>query len=171
MSRTTVRRAATLAGLLLSVPLFGACGDDADSTAGDPPAAQEADAGAGAEADGLDPADSGVPEECAEAFPVAFGAPDLKALTLLPADWPEPPAGATLCQTTSTADGSIETADYATDAPAEEVLSAYESALAPSYDVARNDEGLGEVLTGTAGSVVFELSTRDGAYSIAFSPS
>ena len=111
--------------------------------------------------------DSGIPEACLDAYPAAFTAPDLADATLLPGDWPEPPTGATLCQTTGTADGAVETADYATDAPAAEVLDAYEAALS-AYDVAREDQGLGEQLSGTADGVLFEITTRDGAYSVTF---
>ncbi|HEY0888895.1 MAG TPA: hypothetical protein VGE38_04720 [Nocardioides sp.] len=163
MSRPPFRRTAALAGLLLTALPLAACGDDT-------PSVDASDSSAGQEPDvALDQVGSGVPEACTDAFPVAIGAPDLGSLTLLPDDWPAAPTGATLCQTSSTLDGSIETVDYATEATADEVLAAYEAALAPSHEVARDDQGLGEVLTGTAGPVVFELSTRDGAYTIAFS--
>jgi hypothetical protein len=111
--------------------------------------------------------DSGVPEECLTAFPVAMSAPDLGEVTLLPADWPEAPEGATLCQTGATLDGGVETVDYVTDRAAADVLADYEAALS-GYDVVRADEGLGEQLSGTAGSVSFEITTRDGAYSVLF---
>lgn len=145
------------AGLLATALLVG-CG-------GDP-------SGAAAPAPGVDDLqqtqrDSGVPEACLTAFPVAMDAPDLGEVTLLPADWPEAPEGATLCQTSATLDGGVETVDYATDRPAADVLAAYEAALS-GYDVVRADEGLGEQLSGTAGSVSFEITTRDGAYSVLF---
>lgn len=112
-------------------------------------------------------AESGVPEECLTAYPVAMTAPDLGDVELVPADWPGEPGGATLCQTTSTADGSIETVDFAATMPAAEVLDHYEAALADA-GVVRADEGLGEQLSGSTGGVDFEITTRDGAYSVVF---
>ena len=109
--------------------------------------------------------DSGVPEACLDAFPVAMTAPDLADVSLLPAEGPAAPAGATLCQTSSTADGAYQTADYATDDDPAAVLDAWETALA-DFSPTRGDEGAGEQLAGTAGAVAFEITTRDGAFSV-----
>jgi hypothetical protein len=113
-------------------------------------------------------ADSGVPEECLEAFPVAIGEADLADLSLVPGDWPEGPVDATLCQTSSTIEGNLETADYATEATGAEVLDAFQAALPAGYEATREDKGQGDVLTGSAGEVFFQVSTRDGAYTVTF---
>lgn len=113
-------------------------------------------------------ADSGVPEECLEAFPVAVGEADLADLSLVPGDWPESPVDATLCQTSSTAEGNLETADYATEASGAEVLDAFQAALPAGYEAAREDKGQGDMLNGSAGEVFFQVSTRDGAYTVTF---
>lgn len=156
MNRIVKTLAGGTAGLLAAALLVG-CG-------GDPSGAAAAPA-----VDDLQQTqrDSGVPEECLTAFPVAMDAPDLGEVTLLPADWPQAPEGATLCQTSATLDGGVETVDYATDRAAADVLAAYEAALS-GYDVVRADQGLGEQLSGTVGSVSFEITTRDGAYSVLF---
>lgn len=150
--------AAWMAGLVASAVLVG-CGAEDPSE----PGAQ----GVGTDDLQHSQVESGVPETCLEAFPVAMTAPEPADITLMPADWPEAPAGATLCQTSSTMDGGVEIADYATDAPGADVLDDYEAALS-AYDVVRADEGLGDQLSGTAGSISFEVTTRDGAYSITF---
>lgn len=155
------KAATTVAAIALSSALLVGCtGDDRSEP-------RTAEAGA----DDLQQSqlESGVPEACLEAFPVAMTAPELAAITLLPADWPEAPAGATLCQTSSTMDSGVQIADYATNDPTADVLDGYEDALS-AYDVVRADEGLGDQLSGTAGSVSFEINTRDGAYSVTFAP-
>ena len=155
------RAAAGLVALLTSAVLVG-CGTDSDPASPTPGAAT-------ADPDVSDLRDvqleSGVPEDCLDVFPTAVSAADLADVTMLPADWPEAPAGAVLCQTSATMDGGVEIADYATDQPASDVLDSYEAALS-SYDVERGDQGIGDQLTGTAGDVAFEITTREGAYSI-----
>lgn len=155
--RSGAARTAAAAGVLLGLATLVGCGGDGgdDTAVADPDAALEQ----------LQD-DSGVPEECREAFPVAMGPADLADLSMLPVDWPEAPAGATLCQTSATLDAGVETADFATGALTTEVLDALEESLAPAYAVERGDEGLGEQLTGTAGNVVFEVTTREGAYTV-----
>lgn len=150
--RTALAIATATAALLLT-----ACGGGEDSRAADP-GAQDQDLAAAQ-------ADSGVPEACLGAFPVAMGAPDLDDVEMLPADWPAAPADATLCQVSSTADGSIATVDYATTQDATAALDAWETALA-AYSPARGDEGAGEQLTGTADGVAFEVTTRPGAVTV-----
>ena len=64
--------------------------------------------------------------------------------------------------------GNLQTADYATTASGSEVLDAYEATLPADYAVGREDQGAGEQLTGSAGSVYFTITIRDGAFSVAF---
>lgn len=154
LTRRTRRASLALAAAATAL-LVSACGGDGDGDATEPGATDLAGA----------QVDSGVPEACLEAFPVAMTAPDLADVSLLPADWPAAPAGATLCQTSSTADGAYQTADYATEDDPAAVLDAWEAALA-DFSPTRGDEGAGEQLTGTAGTVAFEITTRDGAFSV-----
>lgn len=106
--------------------------------------------------------------ECKAAFPAAFGVPDIADVRLLPAGWPAPPAGSTLCQTSETVGGSREEADYATDLSPEEIFAAYEAALDPSYNVNREKSGIGaDVLVGAADGVDFQISADAGKFSIA----
>lgn len=154
LSRTRTRTASLTLAAAATALLVSACG-------GDPATSTEP----GATDLGAAQVDSGVPEACLEAFPVAMTAPDLADVSLLPADWPAAPAGATLCQTSATADGSYQTADYATDDDPSAVLDAWEAALT-AFSPTRGDEGAGEQLAGTAGTVAFEITTRDGAFSV-----
>ena len=110
-----------------------------------------------------------MPAECLEAFPVAFGEPDLAAATLLPADFPADAVDGTLCQTAATGSG-IQVVDWATDASGTEVLDAIEAALPSSYSVTREDKGMGEQLDGTAGDVYFTVVTRPGAWTLQLGP-
>lgn len=112
--------------------------------------------------------DSGAPEECVEVFPLALAEADLADLSLVPGDWPEAPVDATLCQTSATIEGNLETADYATRATGAEVLDAFQAALPAGYEVTREDRGQGDMLAGSAGEVFFEVSTREGAYTVTF---
>ncbi|MFI5428169.1 hypothetical protein ACHMWU_17150 [Aeromicrobium sp. UC242_57] len=96
------------------------------------------------------------------------GPPDIADVQMLPASWPAPPAGSTLCQTSETVGGSREEVDYATDLPPAEVFAAYEQALDPSFEVSRDTSGLGdEVLIGVADGVDFQISADEGKFSIA----
>lgn len=156
MLRTRTAGTATVAALLtLLTATATACGDGGSSVGGsnetDEPAVSVA---------------PGVPEECADFF--AMAPADLGDVDLVPASWPEPPVDATLCVTTTTADNSQESLDYATEATAEEVLSGYETALA-AYDVERAEDGLGRpILAGNADGVGFQVSASDGTFSIVF---
>lgn len=133
------------AGLVLAL---SACGSN-DGAAGDTAADQ-------------------LPDACTTAYPLAQPPADLAEVTLRPADFPEPPVEATLCQTSSTLDDHLMTADYATEATGSEVLDGYEQALA-GYEVVRADDGAGEMVTGDLGNGVFvQVSVRTGAYSVAF---
>ena len=81
-----------------------------------------------------------------------------------------PPCGgtdSTLCQTAATGSG-VQVASYGTSAGAAEVLDAFEAALPSSYDVTRQDQGLGEQLDGTGDGVSFRVTTREGAYDVTF---
>jgi hypothetical protein len=113
---------------------------------------------------------SDAPPECQDAFPLALEPASLDDVTLIPSDWPQPPAGATLCGTSHTLDGNIETLDYALAADSTDVLDAYESALPETYTSMREDDGLGEVITGTGGGVSFEITPRDGSFTLFFNP-
>ena len=167
------------AGLLLGTTVFSSlllssCSDSgtsagAASGGGEPDAEAPAEPGSGSTDMSEAQVDSGVPEECLEAFPVAFGEPDLAAATLLPADFPAEAVAGTLCQTSATGDG-LQVVDWATDASGTEVLDALVAALPPSYEVTREDKGLGEQLDGTAGDVWFTVVTRPGAWSLQLSP-
>ncbi|MCF6379364.1 hypothetical protein L2K70_17260 [Nocardioides KLBMP 9356] len=166
-------RAALLLGTAtFSCTLLTSCSDsEAAETSGSEPVAE-----ASAEPGSTDSGDiseaqleSGVPAECLEAFPVAFGEPDLAAATLLPADFPAEAVDGTLCQTAATGSG-VQVVDWATDASGAEVLDALETALPSSYSVTREDKGMGEQLDGTAGDVYFTVVTRPGAWTLQLGP-
>lgn len=137
--------------------------------------------GSGDPAESLDPAGAptakqsegdqapGVPKECAEPFPYAMGPADLADVEMLPAQWPDPPAGSTLCVTSGTVGESQENADYASDLPGDAVLAAYEAALEGVYDVTREEDGLGApILTGVADGAGFQISTDPGRFRLTF---
>ncbi|WP_194409612.1 hypothetical protein [Microbacterium cremeum] len=113
-------------------------------------------------------ASSDAPEECADAFPHAIGTPSLAEVEALPADWPEPPAGSTLCLTASAlGDGGSESISYATPATADAVLAYYEDALG-GYSVARETSPTGgEMLVGDGGAVSFQIRPGEGSIVIA----
>ena len=177
MLRTTVpqRAALLLATTLFSSLLLTGCSDSgtsegASSGGSEPVAEAAADPGSTDSGDISEAQqESGVPAQCLEAFPVAFGEPDLAAATLLPPGFPADAVEGTLCQTAATGSG-VQVVDWATDASEVEVLDAIESALPPSYEVTREDKGLGEQLDGTAGDVWFTVVTRPGAWSLQLSP-
>lgn len=146
---------------LLAMGALGGCSDDPGEGAGGPSAGVDDSLAEVQEG-------SGVPGECLEAFPAAFGTADIADVELLPEAWPEPPVDATLCQTSSTSDDQVEVVGYATDAAPDEVLDAYEAALAGSFETTREDQGLGEMLSGTAGSIGFEVTPGDGSFSLTF---
>ncbi|MEF3405531.1 hypothetical protein [Agromyces sp. CCNWLW203] len=149
---------AAASAALLVVALAG-CAPDMAVTGG------AVDAAAGAATDPNAPA--GVPEVCLDTFATALAAASLDDLALLPPDWPEPVTGSTLCVTSETVGGSRESAEYATDADAAAVLAHFEQALPAEYAAVRTEGAFGdEVLTGTAGDVVFEIGTGDGRFSI-----
>ncbi|MCR1784872.1 hypothetical protein KVF89_20190 [Nocardioides carbamazepini] len=168
MSITLARPAAATA-VVLGVLALTACGGD------DPSGGRTADDEISEATERLADAqeDSGVPEECEAAFPMAWGEPDL-ADAALPPGWPEPPAGAVLCAV-SGGDGSVQTVDYAADQEAAAVLDHYEDALAGAegYDVTREEPpGLGhEVVSGLAGDAGFQVDPRDGGFRLAFDAS
>ncbi|GAA1517974.1 hypothetical protein [Nocardioides humi] len=167
---TTIARPAATITAVLGMLALSACGDD-DGPEARPTASDELGDVDDAREDLADAQeDSGVPEECAGAFPLAWGEPDL-ADAALPAGWPDPPAGAVLCAVSDDT-GSVQTVDYATDQDAVAVLDHYASALAgvEGYDVAREEPpGLGhEVVSGTAGDDGgFQVDPRDGGFRIA----
>ncbi|WP_164861749.1 hypothetical protein, partial [Microbacterium sp. CPCC 204701] len=119
----------------------------------------------------IDPAAGAVPEECAQAFPLAYAPADIAMIESLPVDWPAPPAGAILCVTSETVGGSSETASYATETPIGDVLAHYEAQL-PGYDLDRSDgaeNGTGyATLDGTNGDIAFQVRETDGGFILAF---
>ena len=154
-----------LAGLVLATALsLSACGEDGSTTSASAAATDEALSDLGEIAE-----DAGVPEECHDAFPADVVPVDIADVELMPSDWPEPPVDATLCRTSATMDDTVSIAGYATTSSPAEVLDAYETALAGTWEVTREDGTFGEVLTGTADDVWFQVETRDGAYDLTFS--
>ncbi|MFS3127339.1 hypothetical protein ACLM5J_02935 [Nocardioides sp. Bht2] len=112
---------------------------------------------------------SGLPPECTDVFPYAWGTPDLADADLLPSGWPQPPADAVLCNAGYTS-GSIQSVEYALATPSTTVLDHYATALTgvEATEFSREERAeLGrEVITGTAGDVGFEIEPRDGGYRI-----
>lgn len=158
--RTTVLL--PLATLALGATLTACGGDDP----GEASAGSSADSFEDSQEDLAEAADAaGVPDECQAAFPLALEPADPGDVGF-PADWPETPVEATLCSTGSTLDDTTRTADYATTASPAEVLDAYQAALPATYETTREDQGLGEVLNGTDGTVSFQLQPRDGEFTL-----
>ena len=157
IARPTIRTAG-IAAVLVAFPLgLSACSGDAD--AADPGTPEAALAEVQEQTD--------VPQECREAFPVAVGRADPAAITLMPATWPTDAVEGTLCQT-STSGSGIQVASYATETAGAEVLDAVQQALPSSYDVVREDQGLGEQLDGSGDGVSFRVTVREGAYDVMF---
>jgi hypothetical protein len=160
-ARTTGRptiRTTGVAAVLVALPLgLSACSGGAEA---DPAPPETALAEVQEQTD--------VPEECRDAFPVAVGRADAAAITLMPATWPTDAVEGTLCQTSATGSG-IQVASYATDASGAEVLDAVQGALPASYEVTREDQGMGEQLDGTGDGVSFRVTTREGAFEVMFS--
>jgi hypothetical protein len=152
-----LRRTRSLSGgLVAAVLLLAGCG-------------QEEAASADGGGDTIEAGDGvpDVPEECRAAFPLTFGGGDLAAVELLPGEWPDPPAGATLCGTGGTG-GDQEYVEYAVDLGPEEVLAHYEGALPGAYAPARTETGRGPALTGVADGVTFLVEPRDGGLQLVF---
>jgi hypothetical protein len=108
-----------------------------------------------------------LPEDQAPGEACAVEVPDLGGITLMPAGWPEPPVDATLRRTSGTTGGNVQTLDYVTEASADEVLAAYESALV-SYDAVREDHGAGEMVWGTVGDIGFQVTVEPAGFTILF---
>jgi hypothetical protein len=168
----TRSRLVLVLGVAAAFALTG-CAGGADPGAGagaiEPADGEHVDDGAADEA--LEDREAlGVPEECAAAFLGAVVPADLADVEAHPADWPEPPAGSTLCVTGG--GGSVETASYAATAGIDEVLAHYESALPASYErfrVSGEENGTGyESLDGQGGDVAFQIRETDGGFIIAF---
>lgn len=112
-----------------------------------------------------------VPPECLEAALPAVGPASLDDVALLPADWPTPPAGSTLCVTTEGfGDLPTESLSYATSASPDEVLAHYEAQLA-AYAPAREPSPTGgEALVGQRDDLAFQLRAADGSFVLVLAP-
>jgi hypothetical protein len=166
MNHRPRRVALAVAGTALALTgTLSACGGSDESPTSSPVSAEDAK-------DDLNDiaADAGVPEECAEAFPLALSKPDLANVKLKPSSWPEPPVDSTLCATSEIMDGGQESLDYATDASADEILSAYESALA-AFSPTKEDKGAGMALYGEADGTSFQVTPKDGGFTLFFTTS
>lgn len=159
------QRAILATGMVAGIVLFlaGCAGATVDETAVSDPAAD------GSAAD--DPA-AEAPEECAAAFPQAIGSPSLSDVEALPADWPAPPAGSTLCITASAlGGGGSESLSYATEASKDAVLEHYEGALA-GFAVSRETAPTGgDMLVGDGEGMSFQIRVGDGTILIALAAS
>ncbi|MGY1811462.1 hypothetical protein [Blastococcus sp. SYSU D00820] len=161
---STARPGAALSAVALAATLLlTACGSDEPA---DPPSSAEGGSGDGTIADpsGAFENPGSAPEECAEAFPLAQGG-DIADVESVPADFPEPPDGAVLCETGGTVRGGQEYVSYAADLSGEEVLAYYE-ANGPGAE--RIDSGLGEAVTGTSGDVIWQVDPQDGGFRVVF---
>lgn len=156
-------RARAAAALLAAGFLLTGCASAITPT--DAPSAEQPPVEDGAE----DAPVSEAPEECAVPFPQAFTEPDLADVASVPAGWPEPPAGSTLCLTASgVGAGAIETVSYAATADAEAILAHYEGALA-GYTIERTDGPTGDqMLSGSGEDVGFQIQPGDGSFVIVF---
>ncbi|SEP00901.1 hypothetical protein [Trujillonella endophytica] len=160
MSRPALRRALP-AGLFAAALLLTGCGSDDDDSTG------ASGGGVGAVDDGGTGTDTGAPEECAEAFPTAFGVADIADVELLPDDFPEPPADSTLCETGGTGNGGQEYANYASPLGEEELFAYYEENLPAGYAAERTEDGLGEpILAGQSGELYWQIESEDGGFSL-----
>ncbi len=158
------RVALAVAGTTLALTgVLSACGGSDEPASSSPIGAEDA------EDDLQDIAeDAGVPEECAEPFPLALTKPDPASVTLRPASWPEPPVDAVLCSTSAIMDGGQESMDYATDASADEVLAAYEAALA-DLGATIDDQGTGiDMVVGETDGTSFQVRPQDGGFVVFF---
>jgi hypothetical protein len=143
MNRRPTTRSLSRSAVLVAVLTLGPLGLSACSGEADAGTARTSDDPEAALAEVQEQTD--VPPECRDAFPVAVGKADEDAVDLMPAGWPTDAVDGTLCQTSATASG-IQVASYATSASGTEVLDAVQDALPASYDVVREDQGLGEQL-------------------------
>ena len=161
-------RGALSAGLL--VLLVGLVGCTAAGGPAAQPDATVAPTDTATDTTGGDASDA-APEECATAFPQAFTAPDLAEVEALPAGWPDPPEGSTLCLTSSgLGEAAIESISYATEAAEAAVLAHYEQELA-AYAVERTPSPTGgEMLTGDGAGIGFQVQPGEGSIVIVLQP-
>lgn len=166
-TRSTARRRGTTVTVLAAAALLAsltACSSGGDS--GDP-AAEDPGVSVTDEVDV--PVSADVPEACRTPYPLAFAPASLDDVSRLPADWPEPPSGSTLCMTRSTVDDAHETAEYATVLAPEAVLSAYEASVPAAYGATREDDGIGRpMLVGAANGVWFQITPDTDRFKIVF---
>ncbi|QGG95795.1 hypothetical protein [Actinomarinicola tropica] len=164
MSRTHLptrrsHRLGVLGAAAILALLPAACGGDDDVATPDPGVAP-----AGGEAPTDAPVGDGVPKECATFIGIIEPA-DPAVLDTLPADWPEPPAGSTLCS--GSGSGGTTTVQYATDVAPAEILAHYESELGADWNVAREAGAGDEILTGYRDAIGIQVQPRDGGFRIA----
>jgi len=111
-----------------------------------------------------------MPEECVEVTIGWYPGVDIADVDLMPADWPAPPSGSTLCSTST--GGSIQTASYASPLSIDDVFAHYEAGLPDAYTTVRlsgEETGTGyESLEGENGEVGFEIRRNDGGFTLAF---
>lgn len=107
--------------------------------------------------------------DCAAAFPGATEAPDLADAPTVPADWPNAPAGSTLCVVMQTSDINA-VLQYVTTSTPDEVLDSWEPLLS-GYELVRGD-GIGDnpILNATGPGLEFAIQTDAGTstYFVAF---
>jgi hypothetical protein len=111
-----------------------------------------------------------MPPECAAVTAGWYPGIDIENVDHMPAGWPAPPEGSTLCSTLSGA--SIETAVYASTRGLEEIFAYYEDALPAGYNAMKtsgDDNGTGyAALDGNGGGTVFQVRENDGGFTLAF---
>ncbi len=176
-----MRRSAVVAAAVGVLGLLGGCAappqavppiDDQTAAPVDPTGSPLDDGEGSPDDPATDPEPMGeVPEECLAGFPMAMPDADIADLELMPADWPAPPAGSTLCITMGTVGGSTESAGYAVDLPIEDVFAHYEAAV-QGYETLRTDgmeNGSGyATLDGIGSDVDFQIRERDGGFTLMF---
>jgi len=153
-----------LASLVVTAALsLVACGA-ADAPTSESPATSDT----GSDQSTRDSHDIGMPEECTRVSAGWLPGADIADVEALPADWPAPPDGSTLCMTLS--GGSTETAAYASPLPIEDVFAHYEANLPPGLTVARStgeENGTGyDTLDGEGAGISFQIRRNDGGFTL-----
>lgn len=161
------RRSAALAAVVLAVIALAGCAPEG-------PAPEEPDDPAGIIEEQFDePTDldvEGMPPECAVVSVGWYPGVDISNIENMPADWPAPPEGSTLCSTQS--GGSIQTAAYASPQEFAEIAAFYQEALPAGFTaetVSGADNGTGyDSLDGNGPGIAFQVRENDGGFTLAF---